>query len=274
METEHIRVRPPLKWAGGKFAIVSRIRRELPAGRALIEPFVGSAVVSLNVDYPRYKLSDVNADLVAFYQCLKTGGDPFIERCRALFTLEGNTPAQYYARRDRFNASEDPEERATLLLYLNRHGYNGLYRVNKKGIYNVPHGRYRRPKFPEQAMLGFRAQAAVIDLATMPFHEAMDRAEPGEVVYCDPPYVPLSDTADFVGYAVGGFGGSDQQRLAHKARELAERGITVVISNHDTPAVRELYAGARLVHFQVQRTISRDGGNRGKAPELLAIFGD
>jgi len=269
--TKTDRIRPPLKWAGGKFAIVERIRAALPPGRTLYEPFVGSAVVSLNVEFDQYRLSDVNADLVQFYKCLQSGGDAFIERCRAWF-VDGNEPDRYYELRERFNQSSEAAERASLLLYLNRHGYNGLYRVNSKGRFNVPHGRYRKPLFPQPAMLAFRERAKRAQISCMPFDEAMDCAERADVVYCDPPYVPLSATADFVSYTEGGFGPADQRRLAEKARELRSRGVVVVISNHDTPEARSLYEGARIVVFEVRRSISRNGNNRGMAPELLAVF--
>ncbi len=265
-------MRPPLKWAGGKYSVLKWIRPRLPAGKVLFEPFVGSAVVSMNVDYPHYRLSDLNRDLVSFYQHLQAEGRQFVETCREWFTDEGNTRQAYEDLRRRFNESTNARERASLLLYLNRHAYNGLYRVNSRGIFNVPHGRYKRPMFPEAAMMAFHDRAQRAQISLRPFDEAMAEAGDGDVVYCDPPYVPLSATADFTAYTRAGFGLEDQQRLADCARAAASRGATVVISNHATETTRELYAGARLVQFEVRRLISRDGANRGRAPELLAIF--
>ena len=265
-------IRPPLKWAGGKYGILGHIRAHLPPGRTLFEPFMGSAVVSLNMVYDRYCLSDANPDLVDFYRCVMEPGPDFIEQCRSYFTPKNNTRARYNVLRNTFNRSKDPRKRAALLLYLNRHGYNGLYRVNKSGAFNVPHGRYKKPKFPEEALRTFQARADCTDVQQLPFEQAMQRAKPGDVVYCDPPYVPLSSTANFTGYTGAGFTLKDQETLVELAHELRARGVSVVISNHDTPDTQRLYRDAELHTFQVQRNISRNGKNRGKAPEVLAVF--
>lgn len=265
--------KPFLKWAGGKYRLLDKILPELPAGDRLVEPFAGSASVFLNA--PSFKealVCDINPDLMGLYAVLQREGESFIQHCRSFFTPENNTPEAYYRLRDAFNRSPEPGERAALLLYLNRHGYNGLVRYNAKGIFNVPFGRYKKPYFPKAEMRGFfcRARAGARFLAT-DFREVFERLRPGDVVYCDPPYTPLSRTSDFTAYAAGGFGEKEQRELARVARKAADRGITVVISNHDTEETRKMYAGARLVSFDARRSISCR--TRGCVAELLAVFG-
>lgn len=265
-------MRPFLKWAGNKYKIVARIQEVLPTGKRLIEPFAGSAAVFLNTDYPSYLISDANHDLITLYQHVQSEGESFIEYARTFFVPENNQEEMYYQFRTDFNQSDDPRQKSALFLYMNKHGYNGLCRYNRKGEYNVPFGRYKKPYFPEDELRYFTEKSTSATFKHIDFVEAMDAARPGDVVYCDPPYVPLSNTANFTSYSAGGFGVVEQQSLARMAEKLADRGVPVVISNHDTEFVRAEYAQAEFVSFDVQRYISCNGKNRGKAAELLAIF--
>ncbi len=266
-------MRPFLKWAGGKTRIVERIRAVLPQGRRLVEPFVGSGALFLNVEFDAYLLADANRDLINCYQQLQRGGLRFIDACAAYFTPANNQPDAYYALRQRFNATVDREERAALFVYLNRHGYNGLCRYNSSGGFNVPFGRYTRPYFPRDEMIYFWQKAARCEFWVADFVTTLRATAVGDVVYCDPPYAPLSTTANFTSYSADGFDLAQQQQLAEEARRAAQRGVPVVISNHDIAFTREIYAAAdRLVAFDVQRNISRDIANRTKAAELLAVY--
>jgi len=265
-------MKPFLKWAGGKYRLLPYIQLALPPGRRLIEPFVGSGAVFLNTSYDAYVLSDINADVIALYRVLSLHGEAFIEDCRRLFIPENNCPEVYYALRDEFNASRDLVRRAALFVYLNRHGYNGLCRYNAEGRFNVPFGRYKRPYFPEREMRYFCEKARRAEFLCVDFREVMRMAEPGDVVYCDPPYVPLSKTANFRQYAAQGFGEAEQRDLARIAEELADRGIPVLISNHLTPFTERAYRRAECRQLQVRRAISCQGARRGYAPEVLALF--
>ncbi|MFT5430359.1 MAG: DNA adenine methylase [Myxococcota bacterium] len=265
-------LRPPLKWAGGKHRVLGEILPRLPKGKRLIEPFLGSAVVFLNADYPTYVVADKNEALVGFYRFLRDDPEELIQRVGALFTDENNESAQFYALRAQFNASTCPKERAVLLFYLNRHAYNGLYRVNSRGIFNVPYGRFKRPKIYEERLRALASKLENASLQHGDFETVMDQAGPGDVVYCDPAYHPLSNTAKFSSYTAGGFGPDGQKRLAECARAACARGATVAISNHNVPFTQDIYAGAIIHEFDVRRTISRDITNRGMAPELLAVF--
>lgn len=265
-------MKPFLKWAGGKYRLLPHIQRRLPPGRRLIEPFVGSGAVFLNTDYEAYVLSDINRDVIALYQVLRDHGEAFIAYCRSLFVPETNAPDAYYALRGEFNEARDPVRRAALFVYLNRHGYNGLCRYNAEGRFNVPFGRYKRPYFPEAEMRYFweKSQRAVFLCGD--FREVMQMAEPGDVVYCDPPYVPLSKTANFRQYAAQGFDDAAQWDLARLAESLADRGVPVLVSNHLTPFTERAYRSALCDAIQVRRAISCQGAKRGYAPEVLALF--
>jgi DNA adenine methylase len=261
-----------LKWAGGKYKVLPRIFAALPPGSRLIEPFAGSAVVSLNADYPRRLAADSNRDLINLYRSITVDVAKFINETENLFVEACNTRESFEGLRSEFNASDDPFRRSVLFVYLNRHCFNGLCRYNAKGAFNVPFGRYRSPTLPRREIEFFASRAASIQFEHGSFEAVMSEARPGDVVYCDPPYAPLSITANFTGYTDGIFGEREQRRLASLARDLQSRGIPVVISNHDTPFTRSLYEGARIQSFGVQRNISCDGYNRGQAPELLAVF--
>ena len=268
--------KPFLKWAGAKRQLVRRLLDLLPvSGRRYIEPFVGSGAVFLNAPYPTSLLSDSNPDIISLYSVLKTKRQEFISDCKRLFTAKNNSAEKYYELRAEFNRSEEPERRAALFVYLNRHCFNGLCRYNMKGKFNTPFGRYDQVYFPVNEMLGFAEKLKTAKLKTMDFRKALPQAGQGDVVYCDPPYEPLTATANFTSYAAGGFSQQDQRELHTMAVEASKRGAFVVISNHDTEFTQSLYRGAaKLEAVLVSRTISCDGQNRNKAKELIAVFGE
>jgi DNA adenine methylase len=264
-------MKPFLKWAGNKYQIVDRIKAVLPPGKRLIEPFVGSGAVFLNTDYPAYILADANADLINLYKQLQSGGQEFIRYACSFFVPANNTSEQFYAFRNQFNTTSDPIEKAALFVYLNKHCYNGLCRYNAKGQFNVPFGR-NKPSFPEEEMFKFYGHSQKAKFYQASFRDTMQNVEPGDVVYCDPPYVPLSTTAHFTSYSIDKFGIEEQVKLAEVAENLSQRKISVIISNHYTEFTRSIYCKARLMTFDVQRSISCHAGNRGKAAELLAVY--
>lgn len=261
-----------LKWAGGKYNLVPAISAHLPCSDVLIEPFVGAGSVFLNTNYPRYQLNDINADLIGLYQLLKTQHDTFIADARSLFTASANQRDSYLQFRLQFNQSSDNYERALLFLYLNRHGYNGLCRYNMSGKFNVPFGSYIKPYFPEAEMHFFAEKAQLAEFSCIGYQQVMVQAKAGSVIYCDPPYVPLSKTASFTSYARQGFDLNDQAQLANLAEQAQQRGVAVVISNHDTTWTRKIYQQARLHSVQVGRSISQKGSSRGKVAELFAVY--
>jgi DNA adenine methylase len=265
---------PFLKWAGRKTSIIVSIKELLPlTAHRFIEPFIGSGAVFLNTDYPDNLLADSNADVINLYKILQADGETFIKRCRKIFIPENNKESRFYELRDEFNAAADLQRRAELFIYLNRHCYNGLCRYNKSGRFNTPFGRYSNPYFPANEMMEFAEKLSTAKLVAQDFRPTLAEATAGEVVYCDPPYVPLSASASFTTYAVGGFGPKDQAELAACCLGASRRGVMVLVSNHDTPETRELYKDAQqIVSLLVQRMISCNGAKRNKAEELIAVF--
>ncbi len=265
------RSRPFLKWAGGKYRLLDRLQ-PLLQGSKLIEPFVGAGSVFLNLPFDRYLLGDINPDLINLYECLKKERMKFIQYSRSFFTEPNNKKAQYLKFREEFNNGAIGRHRAALFVYMNRFGFNGLCRYNKSGGFNVPFGRYDTPYFPEKEMLHFIGVSKKTKFVCGDFVSLMNRARKGDVVYCDPPYVPLSATASFTSYATQSFSYDQQVELAYRAQHLANRGVRVVISNHDNTITRQIYQDAEIESFSVRRFISRDGKNRGNVKELLAIY--
>ncbi|MFM2480991.1 Dam family site-specific DNA-(adenine-N6)-methyltransferase [Celerinatantimonas sp. YJH-8] len=268
-----IKNRAFLKWAGGKYHLIDAIRRHLPDGDLLIEPFIGAGSVFLNTDYPRYLLTDINADLIYLYQLLKDNPERFIDDAKHLFSTETNDADCYYQLRQEFNLSQDPYHRSLLFLYLNRHGYNGLCRYNKSGGFNVPFGRYKKPYFPASELEYFAQKAKQAEFVCCSYEQTFDRVQTGDVVYCDPPYAPLTATASFTSYTSGGFNEGQQLHLAQLAELVShQRGATVLISNHEIAFTRKIYSAAQLSSLKVRRTISRKGQKRVKVDELLALY--
>ena len=261
-----------LKWAGGKYPLLDDIKRHLPKGECLIEPFVGAGSVFLNTDFSRYILADINSDLISLYNIVKTRTDEYVQASRELFMPETNQAEVYYRFREEFNASQDPFRRAVLFLYLNRFGYNGLCRYNLRGEFNVPFGRYKTPYFPEAELYHFAEKAQNAEFHCLSYEECMDRADSNSVVYCDPPYAPLSATANFTAYHTNSFSPKEQAHLAEMAEKLVSKQIPVLISNHDTPDTREWYRSAKHFQVKVRRSISSNGGTRKKVNELLALY--
>ena len=261
-----------LKWAGGKYPLLDDIKRHLPQGECLVEPFVGAGSVFLNTDFSRYILADINSDLISLYNIVKTRTDEYVQASRELFMPETNQAEVYYRFREEFNASQDPFRRAVLFLYLNRFGYNGLCRYNLRGEFNVPFGRYKKPYFPEAELYHFAEKAQNAEFHCLSYEECMDRADSNSVVYCDPPYAPLSATANFTAYHTNSFSPKEQAHLAEMAEKLVSKQIPVLISNHDTPDTREWYRAAKHFQVKVRRSISSNGGTRKKVNELLALY--
>ncbi|EPV1125926.1 Dam family site-specific DNA-(adenine-N6)-methyltransferase [Vibrio harveyi] len=262
-----------LKWAGGKYGLVEDIQRHLPPARKLVEPFVGAGSVFLNTDYDHYLLADINPDLINLYNLLKERPEEYISEAKRWFVVENNRKEAYLNIRAEFNKTDDVMYRSLAFLYMNRFGFNGLCRYNKKGGFNVPFGSYKKPYFPEAELEFFAEKAKKATFVCEGYPETFSRARKGSVVYCDPPYAPLSNTANFTSYAGNGFTLDDQAALADIAEKAAtERGIPVLISNHDTTLTRRLYHGAELNVVKVKRTISRNGSGRNKVDELLALF--
>jgi DNA adenine methylase len=262
--------KPVIKWAGGKSKLLTHILPLLPAQIVTYrEPFCGGAAVFFALSPSQRKravLCDQNQDLVALYIALRDDVDGLIS---ALGHYRYDRKLFYKTR------AVDPEtlspvERAARLVFLNKTCFNGLWRVNSKGVFNVPFGRYENPTILDEDVL--RRAAAVLKGVRIEhgdFVLATKGAKAGDFVYFDPPYAPLSKTALFTAYATQGFGHADQVRLRDEFARLGKLGVQAVLSNHDTEEIRALYAGFRIVALGVRRSINSNIQKRGPARELL-----
>ena len=293
-------VSPLLKWVGGKRQLLPHIRRFYPSSfGTYIEPFLGSGAVFFDLwsagrlDSGRAVLIDSNADLIGCYQMVREQAAAVavaLETLAAGHSEEGS--AHYYEVRDgRFNPLRAERragdgsirytpELAAMLIYLNRTGYNGLYRVNASGWFNVPAGRYERPRIADRGRLRSVATALShrgVQLRHGSFTEVLRVAERGDFLYIDPPYAPLSPTASFTSYTAPRFDTADQERLQEVVIELARRGCHVLLSNSTAKAIAVLYdgnpdaaaAGLRAYRVPARRVVNSVGSNRGPIDEYL-----
>ena len=277
--------RPFVKWAGGKAGIAAALADLAPPRiEAYHEPFAGGAALffRLRADPARRPrravLNDLNAELMTAYEVVR-------DRPEALARLLADLEAGYLARDPagraeryyevRAQAPEDPDEVAARLIFLNKTCFNGLYRVNRRGRFNVPHGRYARPRILDRgALLAASAALAGAELRRADFEEACADAGPGDFVYFDPPFHPLSATSRFTSYTADDFGREDQKRLKWLADDLRARGVAVLVSNSPHEWVRGLYEGSRyrIESIPARRAINSRGAGRGPVDEL-AIAG-
>lgn len=275
-------MKPLLKWAGGKSRLAPSIANAL-GGRCegtYFEPFVGSASVFLHLKSEGLVhdavLSDANSKLIALHISLRDAVDDVLGELDALPTEDWRE--RYYEVRRSYNEGPfDGPGHAARFVWLNRAGYNGLYRENRRGEFNVPCGSYASLKVPEESRFREVAKALEgVELSTASFESVMARARTGDQIYCDPPYVPLSETACFVGYHKTPFGIEEQRSLSLSAQMSAQKGARVVLSNHDLPVVRnELYPRSQgfrhVAKPRVARAISR--GPRRRVSEVIAAIG-
>jgi DNA adenine methylase len=262
---------PIVKWVGGKTRLLGELAARAPTSfRRYFEPFAGGAALFFHLAPRAALLADTNAELIACYRAVRDEVEAVVAalvRHRA-----HHSEGYYYAVRDGWNgaAPATPAERAATFLYLNKTCYNGLWRVNSRGQFNVPAGRYVKPAILDAERL--RAASAALAAAQVevaPFEAVLDEARRGDLVYFDPPYHPLSATADFTSYTAEGFGGDDQERLASVFARLDERGCAVMLSNSDTPFTRRLYARWRVERVLAPRAINSRGDRRGGVAELI-----
>lgn len=263
---------PFLKWAGGKSQLLEQFRPLIPTVRRYFEPFLGGGAMFFHLAPARAVLSDCNRSLVDTYNVVRDGLDeliPWLYRYR-----ERHCEAFYYEVRTRYNEElcASTAERAAMFIYLNRTGYNGLYRENSRGGFNVPFGRYENPRiFSEEALQAASRALHHAELRCQTYEDCVQGARRGDFVYFDPPYQPLSTTASFTAYSRLGFGEREQQRLAEVYRQLDARGCRLMLSNSDTPLIRALYQGFALHTVRATRAINSVASGRGRIQELAVL---
>lgn len=277
-----VTVRPFIKWAGGKGQLLPELTQRLPhTFQRYHEPFVGGAALFFHLHNTERLcegavLSDYNPELIGCYEVVRDHVEELIDLLRE--HEQHRLSREYFLelrRQDRepgFYERYNQLERVARTLFLNRTCYNGLYRLNLKGQFNAPFGHYKNPRICDADNL--RAASAAleqVELRHADFSAVLDVAEPGDLVYFDPPYVPVSATAAFTTYTGRTFGLYDQRRLAGVVQELAQRGVQVMLSNSDTPDSREIYLAPGFHHDTVlaSRRINCDGRKRGYVEELI-----
>ena len=270
--------RPFLKWAGGKTQLLAQLAPLIPPRfSGYHEPFVGSAAVFFYLQAAgsfhstsRPRLTDSNAELINGYQAVRDEVEPVIDLL-ARHKLR-HSKEYYYAVRAQVPAELSHVERAARLIYLNKTCFNGLYRVNSKGQFNVPLGRYKNPGIFSAEEL--RAASWALTDATIEvgdFQSVTKHARSGDFVYFDPPYHPLTATANFTSYTANEFGEKEQRELAEVFRALDAKGCRLMLSNSWTPFILGLYTGFNLVEVKATRQINSDAGKRGKVSEVVVM---
>lgn len=267
--------RPFVKWVGGKTQLLGTLFDLMPARfTAYHEAFVGGGALFFGLTRAdrlgnaKVFLSDVNQELISTYAAIR---DDVANVIRAL----GQHPHDrdhYYALRAADPWSLPASARAARLLYLNRTGFNGLYRVNQSGGFNVPFGRYDNPKICDaENLLAVSKALRTASIEHRPFQTVLERASRGDFVYFDPPYVPVSATSSFVGYAKGGFNLDAQEQLATVFDTLVRRGVHVMLSNSDAPWVRNRYRDHQVVRVAARRNVNSKGADRGPVGEVVVV---
>jgi len=261
---------PFLKWAGGKTRILDKILPHFPEthGR-YFEPFVGGGAVFFGfAPQGSVQLSDINGELINVYRVVRDEVDALIADLQR-HRYEKN---YYYAVRAQEPVELRPVQRASRFIFLNRTCFNGLYRVNRRGRFNVPFGRYSNPTICQEDRLRSASQALQgVTIGQLDYATACAPAQKGDVVYFDPPYDPISKTANFTSYASGGFDRGEQERLAQLFKRLADDGVFVALSNSDTPFIRSLYKDFRVLQIEAPRAISRNAAKRKPVHEVVVV---
>lgn len=286
--TEKVSPRPVVKWAGGKWKLLEQLRERMPdtAFGTYAEPFAGGAAMFFSLAdgrrFERARLADKNEELVALYRVIKTDIDALVARLREISTAYAamDQEAQrelFYAERQKKTATMSAVDRGARLLFLNKTCFNGLWRVNSKGVFNTPFGRYDNPRILDEDLL--RAAHVALQRAEIvneDFESVLKGLGPADFVYFDPPYMPVSKTANFTAYAAEGFGMEEQERLADRMVELRERGVRAMLSNGASPEVEALYRRHRLHvdRIQARRSINSDPSKRGEVVELVVTTYD
>jgi DNA adenine methylase len=267
-----VECKPFLRWAGGKSHIVKELLKYLPEGKVgdYWEPFLGSAALFFALAPEHAHLSDSNSDLVTCYKQVRDRPELVIRYLRE--HLSKTSEKYYYQVRHRYNISKKPSAaQAARFIYLNRTSFNGIFRVNQKGEYNVPYGYKEPPPAPSNEDL--RVASTLLKNASLSDNSyevilADEAIKTGDFVYLDPPYPPLNKSANFTHYTISRFSWKDQENVATLADELRRRGCLVMISNTDIEHIRELYSAWNIYTLPVTRWIAASG-SRHKVTELV-----
>ena len=268
-------VKPFIKWAGGKRQLIGEISERLPQsyGR-YFEPFLGGGAVLFSLVPESATVNDINPALINTYQQIRDDVSTVMNLLGEYDSGLANSDdakAYYYEMRDRYNgklrAGLPDAESAALLIFLNKHCFNGLYRVNKAGLFNVPYNNSVAASFDEKNLLAVSSYLQSVEILNGDFEQACADCKEGDFVFFDSPYAPINPTS-FESYTKEGFEKEDHERLSRLFRELDSRGCLCMLTNHNTELIRELYQGYSVDEVQVRRSINRNGNGR-RGTELI-----
>lgn len=267
-------MKPVLKWVGGKRQLLEKLLALMPKSyKTYYEPFIGGAALLLACHPKQAVINDYNDELMNLYHVIRDDVESLIDHLKQ----HENTPEYYYAIRAKDRDSDAWEkmtelERASRMLYLNKTCYNGLYRVNAQGQVNVPFGRYKNPNIcPEEDLRNMSDYFNSNEIVIMQgdYRDAVADAKPGDFVYFDPPYDPISTTAAYTGYTSNGFNKQNQIELCETCKELNDKGVMFMLSNSATDFIKELYAGFDVRIVPAKRAINCKGNGRGAVDEVI-----
>ena len=267
-------MQPVLKWVGGKRQLLPQIEKHVPDYNRYFEPFIGGGAVLFELCPKSATINDFNPELTNLYKVIKTKHKKLIELLK--IHKQNNSEEYFYEIRglDRLEdyAKLSDVERAARLIYMNKVCYNGLYRVNSSGFFNAPYGKYENPAiFDESNIEEVHKYLKTNDIRilTGDFAAAVADAVPGDFIYFDPPYAPLSATANFTSYSSTGFSADDQRRLKVLCDELNDKGIKFLLSNSNCEFIRDLYKDYEIEMVDAKRAINCKGSGRGTIKEVL-----
>ena len=273
--SNNMKVAPFLKWAGGKRQLLNQIKERMPKEyNDYYEPFIGGGAVLFELQPEKATINDINTSLINVYKQVKYNTEEFIELVNKLDSEMWEDGKEYYLNiREKYNdkllKKEYDLELAALFTFMNKHCFNGLYRVNKKGLFNVPYNKSRRTSIEEDAVRETAKYLKTVNILEGDFEEACKGAKKGDFIFFDSPYAPLNPTS-FEAYTKEGFDVESHKRLAKLYDELTERGCYCMLTNHNTEFINELYSnkGYRIDVVSVKRMINSDASNR-KGEEVI-----
>jgi len=269
--------KPILKWAGGKTQLLPEILSRMPKNFSTYhEPFFGSGALYFALAPEQATVSDSNKNLISLYRHVRNNTASLF---KALSALERefnglSSPEKsemYYSKRELFNSqAKRTIQHSALLVFLNKTGFNGMYRENPKGHFNIPFGKKEKVNLPTLEHLeACKSVLTNAEISSTGFESILDRATPGDFVYFDPPYVPLTKTSSFTSYQANGFSLDDHERLAETMNSLTSNGVQVLLSNSDTPEVRKMFKEFTIETVYARRNINSKGSGRGTVAEVL-----
>lgn len=264
-----LKTSPFVKWAGGKKQLLDRLKARMPTSyQRYYEPFIGGGALLLELQPQNAVINDTNAQLLNVYRQLQRDAEAVIAVVEDLDDKACDKD-RYLAMRASYNEKIKDQtldvECAALMIWLNKHCFNGLYRVNRKGFFNVPYNHKETGSSIDATNLrniGSYLSMNAIEIRQGDFEKACSDAQPGDFVYLDSPYVPIDVTANFTDYTKDGFSLEEHERLATLYRRLSDLGVKLMLSNHDVPLVREFYHGFKIERVEVRRSINRDASKR------------